>query len=71
MQLLQGDSICSFCARMKRGVLYKCCQDNNYNVLVLAQHLDDLAESFMMSAMFNGVLRTMKVRDRPRADTTS
>lgn len=24
------------------------------------QHLDDLAESFMMSVMFNGTLRTMK-----------
>ena len=41
-----------------------------YNVLVslllrterqvLAQHLDDLAESFLMSVFHNGVLRTMK-----------
>ena len=44
---------------MKRGTLYTCCQ-NNYNVLVLAQHLDDLAESFMMSALHNGQIRTMK-----------
>ena len=27
---------------------------NNYNKLVLAQHLDDLAESFLMSALHNG-----------------
>ena len=27
---------------------------------VLAQHLDDLAESFLMSVFHNGVLRTMK-----------
>lgn len=31
-----------------------------YNVLALGQHLDDLAESFMMSAFHNGFLRTMK-----------
>ena len=31
-----------------------------HNVLVLAQHLDDLAESLLMSAFHNGRLRTMK-----------
>lgn len=57
---LQGNSICSFCARMKRGMLYSCCRKNGYNVLVLGQHLDDLVESFLMSAFNNGSLRTMK-----------
>lgn len=57
---MQGDSLCAFCARFKRGLLYSCCRDNNYNKLVLAQHLDDLAESFMMSALHNGQVRTMK-----------
>ncbi|CAM9126217.1 unnamed protein product [Sphacelaria rigidula] len=45
---------------MKRGLLYTCCRDNGYNKLVLAQHLDDLAESFIMSALHNGQVRTMK-----------
>ena len=45
---------------MKRGNLYACARANNCNKLVLAQHLDDLAESFMMSVMHNGFLRTMK-----------
>lgn len=57
---LQGDSLCSFCARFKRGLLYSCCRTNGYNKLVLAQHLDDLAESFIMSALHNGQVRTMK-----------
>lgn len=47
------------------GALYTCCRKNDYNVLVLGQHLDDLAESFVMSAFFNGKLRTMKVRAQP------
>lgn len=64
---MKGDSICAFCARMKRGALYTCCRENGYDVLVLGQHLDDLAESFVMSAFFNGKLRTMKVRVRRRA----
>lgn len=53
-------SICSFCSRMKRGILYSCCRREGYNVLALGQHLDDLAESFLMSAFHNGFLRTMK-----------
>ena len=57
---LQGDSLCAFCARFKRGLLYSCCRENNYNKLVLAQHLDDLAESFLMSVLHNGQVRTMK-----------
>lgn len=57
---MKGDSFCSFCARQKRGKLYTVCRREGYNVLALAQHLDDLAESFLMSAFHAGELRTMK-----------
>lgn len=57
---MQGDSFCSFCARQKRGILYTTCRREGYNVLALAQHLDDVAESFIMSAFNAGQLRTMK-----------
>ena len=40
--------------------LYGCARKNNCNKLVLAQHLDDCAESFLMSTMHNGFIRTMK-----------
>jgi len=59
-QNMSGDSFCSYCSRMKRGIMYSTCREHNYNVLVLAQHLDDLAESFMMSAFHQGRLGTMK-----------
>ena len=57
---LQNDSICSFCARMKRGIIYNCARREKYNVIALGQHLDDIAESFLMSIFHNGLLRTMK-----------
>lgn len=57
---LAGDSFCAYCARMKRGVMYTACRKHGYNVLALAQHLDDLAESFLMSAFHQGQLGTMK-----------
>jgi tRNA(Ile)-lysidine synthase TilS/MesJ len=57
---MNGDSFCAYCARMKRGIMYSTCREHGYNVLALAQHLDDLAESFLMSAFHQGRLGTMK-----------
>ncbi len=57
---LDGDSFCAYCARMKRGIMYTTCRQEGFNVLALAQHLDDLAESLMMSIFHGGQLRTMK-----------
>ncbi len=64
-------SLCAFCARMKRGNLYNCARKNNCNKLVLAQHLDDCAESFLMSVMHNGFVRTMKANYRINAGDIS
>ncbi|XP_054721621.1 uncharacterized protein LOC129231354 [Uloborus diversus] len=57
---VECSSICSFCSRLKRGRIYACARREGYNVIALGQHLDDLAESFLMSVFHNGRLRTMK-----------
>ncbi len=57
---MDGDSFCAYCARMKRGIMYRVCREHGYNVLALAQHLDDLAESLLLSIFHGGQLRTMK-----------
>lgn len=57
---MKKDSFCSFCSRIKRGIMYSTARRENYNVLALGQHLDDVAESFLMSAFRGGQLRTMK-----------
>ena len=36
-------------------------REHGYTCLALGQHLDDVVESFVMSAWHNGALRTMKV----------
>ncbi len=59
-QNMDGDSFCAYCSRMKRGIMYSTCREQGYNVLALAQHLDDLAESLLMSIFHGGQLRTMK-----------
>jgi len=58
------DSFCAFCSRMKRGLIYRTAREHGYNVIALGQHLDDLAESFLMSAFHGGQLRTMKAHYR-------
>lgn len=59
-QHMDGDSFCAYCSRMKRGIMYGTCRREGYNVLALAQHLDDLAESLLMSLFHGGQVRTMK-----------
>jgi tRNA 2-thiocytidine biosynthesis protein TtcA len=60
LKTMRGNSFCAYCARMRRGILYDTARTQGFNVLALAHHLDDLAESFLMSAFFGGSLRTMK-----------
>ena len=40
--------------------MYAAARREGWNTLALGQHLDDLAESFLMSVFHNGRLRTMK-----------
>ena len=60
LKTMHGNSFCAYCSRMRRGILYATAREHGYNVLALAHHLDDLAESFLMSAFYGGNLRTMK-----------
>ncbi len=60
LKTMRGNSFCAYCSRMRRGILYATAREQGYNVLALAHHLDDLAESFLMSAFYGGSLRTMK-----------
>lgn len=64
---MSGDSFCAYCSRMKRGIMYRLCREHDYNVLALGQHLDDLAESLLMSLFHGGQLRTMKAHYRNQA----
>ena len=57
---MNNKSFCAFCSRMKRGIIYTTARNESYNVIAMAQHLDDLAESFLMSAFHGGKVNTMK-----------
>lgn len=59
-----NDSFCSFCSRMRRGILYRIAREHGYGVMALAHHLDDIAESFLLSAFHGGRLHTMRAHYR-------
>ncbi len=57
---MKNKSYCAFCSRMKRGIMYATARAEGYNVLALAHHLDDAAETFLMSVFHGGKLRSMR-----------
>ncbi len=59
-QGFKGRSLCSFCSRLRRGKLYRLARDHGYNSLAIGHHLDDAAETFLMSSFYGGKLRTMR-----------
>ena len=61
---MRNDSFCAYCARMRRGALYRVAREGGYGVLALGHHLDDIAESFFMSAFHEGRLHTMRAHYR-------
>lgn len=60
----KNTTICSFCARMRRGYLYTYALENGFNKVALGHHLDDAVESFFMNFTYNGALRTLAPKYR-------
>jgi tRNA 2-thiocytidine biosynthesis protein TtcA len=62
-----GDTHCSMCARLRRGVLYRLAGQLRCNKIALGHHADDLLETLLMSQFFNGEICSMppvlKARD--------
>lgn len=55
----ENSSFCSYFSRMRRGALYSYALAKGFNKLALGHHLDDAAQSFFMSFIYNGQLRTL------------
>lgn len=58
----ENSSFCSYFSRMRRGALYGVAERLGYGKLALAHHLDDAAETFFMSMIYGGKLRSMPPR---------
>ena len=61
-----GDTHCSMCARLRRGVLYRLAPELGCNKIALGHHADDLIETYLMSQFFNGEICSMPPMLRAR-----
>lgn len=51
---------CSLCAKMRRGALAGVLNREGYNKLALGHHADDVAQTLLMSMIYEGRLNTFK-----------
>lgn len=51
---------CSFCSKMRRGLLNKVCESRGITKLALGHHGDDLIETLLMSMIYESRLNTFR-----------
>ena len=57
--LTEGTNPCSFCSRLRRGVLYGFAAREGWNKIALGHHLDDFVETLLLNLFFNASIKGM------------
>lgn len=55
----EGQTYCSLCSRLRRGIIYTYAEQNGFNKIALGHHRDDLITTLLMSILYNGEIRSM------------
>jgi len=58
-KLPEGKTYCSLCSRLRRGIIYRYAEENNFNKIALGHHRDDLITTLLMSIFYNGEIKSM------------
>jgi tRNA 2-thiocytidine biosynthesis protein TtcA len=55
----QGNTYCSLCSRLRRGIIYRYAEENGYNKVALGHHRDDMIRTLLMSIFYSGEIKSM------------